>query len=185
MGSVNYTTTDGAYYLSNTNKLLRSYDGLIGGKTGYDDDAGWCLVEVARRAGSTMISVTLDGIAPDDWYDDNRVLLDYAFEQKAAAGGSQAASRDRVSFLDPDAAVISRASDGGATFYGPQPVVLADADDSGLADLQVQTDVVAAGPPMGGRTFWLATAATAVVLCTRGVGVFLDRRRYVRFPPES
>ncbi len=185
MGSDNYTTTDGAYYLSNTNKLLRSYDGLIGGKTGYDDDAGWCLVEVARRDGSTMISVTLDGIAPDDWYDDNRVLLNYAFEQKAAAGDSQTASRDRVSFLDPDAAVISRASDGGAAFYAPQPVVPANVANSGRAELQVQSGVRAPGPPMGGRTFWLATAATAVVLGTRGVGVFLDRRRYAPHPPAE
>ena len=185
MGSVNYTTANGAYYLSNTNKLLRNYDGLIGGKTGYDDDSGWCLVEVARRGGSTMISVTLDGIAPDDWYDDNRVLLNYAFEQKAAAEGRQTASGDRVSFLDPDAAVISRGSDGGAAFYAPQPVVLADAANSGLAELQARSNVGGSGPPMGGRTFWLATAATAVVLGTRGLGVFLDRRRYVPHPPAE
>ncbi|MDQ4099826.1 MAG: serine hydrolase [Chloroflexota bacterium] len=185
MGSLNYTTANGAYYLSNTNKLLRSYDGLIGGKTGYDDDSGWCLVEVARRDGSTMISVTLDGIAPDDWYDDNRVLLNYAFEQKAAAEGPQTASGDRVSFLDPDAAAISRASDGGAAFYAPQPVVLADAANRGLAELQARSNVGGSGPPMGGRTFWLATAVTAVVLGTRGLGVFLDRRRYVPHPPAE
>ena len=63
--------------------MLRTYDGIVGGKTGYDDDAGWCLINVAQRNGSRVIAVTLNGVAPDDWYDDNRVLLDYALDQQA------------------------------------------------------------------------------------------------------
>ena len=82
-GTQSYTTENG-YSFTNTNKLLSSSSFVVGGKTGYDDDAGYCLIEVAQRDGSTMISITLDGIAPDDWYDDNRVLLEYAFDQKAA-----------------------------------------------------------------------------------------------------
>jgi D-alanyl-D-alanine carboxypeptidase len=114
IGTSDYTTSDGYYYLTNTNKLLNSYSGLIGGKTGYDDDAGYCLIEVASRDGSTMISVTLDGEAPDIWYQDNAILLDYAFEAKAArvAAGKQI-SGDRVSYRDPDAAIILAQSKGG------------------------------------------------------------------------
>jgi D-alanyl-D-alanine carboxypeptidase len=114
IGAYDYTTSDGYYYVTNTNKLLNSYGGLIGGKTGYDDDAGYCLVEVATRDGSTMISVTLDGEAPDIWYQDNAALLDYAFEAKAErlASGKQI-SGAVVSYRDPDAAQILAQSRGG------------------------------------------------------------------------
>ncbi len=106
----NYTTANG-YSFGNTNKLLNTYGDLIGGKTGYDDDAGYCLIEVAQRDGNTMISVTLDGVAPDDWYDDNRVLLDYAFDQKAARGGQ--IEGEVAAYNNPDVALLSSASSAG------------------------------------------------------------------------
>jgi D-alanyl-D-alanine carboxypeptidase (penicillin-binding protein 5/6) len=111
-----YTTGEG-FKIRNNNRLLTELDfpGLIGGKTGYDWDSGWCLIEVAERNGNTMISVTLDGYHENnDWYDDNRVLLNYAFEQKEQREASgQAPMGDKVSFLDPDAAVISRTASAG------------------------------------------------------------------------
>lgn len=104
------------YVVSNTNRLLGSFDGLIGGKTGYDDDAGYCLIEVARRDGSTMISVTLDGVAPDVWYQDNAILLDYAFEQKAARVASgQVIAGEVVAYRDPDAALVAQMATPGAS----------------------------------------------------------------------
>jgi D-alanyl-D-alanine carboxypeptidase (penicillin-binding protein 5/6) len=122
IGTYDYTTSDGYYYVTNTNKLLNNYAGLIGGKTGYDDDAGYCLIEVANRDGSTMISVTLDGEAPDIWYQDNATLLDYAFETKAErlASGKQITG-DVVSYRDPDAAQILAQSRGGNSI-GSAPV---------------------------------------------------------------
>src|SRR5262249_55211345 len=42
--TLNYETADGSYVFTNNNRMLRTYDGIIGGKTGYDDDAGWCLI---------------------------------------------------------------------------------------------------------------------------------------------
>ncbi|MDP9366307.1 MAG: D-alanyl-D-alanine carboxypeptidase, partial [Chloroflexota bacterium] len=101
-----YVLPDGRELINN-NRLLQRYDSLVGGKTGYDNDAGWCLIEVAERDGMRMISVTLDGIAPDDWYDDNQVLLEYAFEQKAARAADAPIAGERVGYLDPDAAVIA------------------------------------------------------------------------------
>jgi len=115
-----YSAADGAYVVTNTNKLLNlGYPGLIGGKTGYDDDAGYCLIEVARRNGNTMISVTLDGVAPDDWYDDNRVLLDYAFEQKESRlSANRPITGEVVVFRDPDAARIIAQATPGASVGG-------------------------------------------------------------------
>lgn len=63
-------------YLSNHNKLLSSYSGMIGVKTGYTEAAGRCLVTAARRGDMTLVAVTLND--RDDW-DDHRRMLDYGF----------------------------------------------------------------------------------------------------------
>jgi serine-type D-Ala-D-Ala carboxypeptidase (penicillin-binding protein 5/6) len=111
-----YETADGSYEFKNNNRMLRTYEGIIGGKTGYDDDAGWCLVNVAERDGSRMIAVTMNGVAPDDWYDDNRVLLDYGFEQKALRAESAApGGAEFVRYRDPDAALILAMASAGGT----------------------------------------------------------------------
>ena len=65
----------------NHNRLLQMYDGCIGGKTGYTDTAGRCLVSAAKRDGMTLIAVTLGD--PDDW-DDHMRLYDYGFDNYAA-----------------------------------------------------------------------------------------------------
>ncbi len=68
--------TEGVRLLINHNKLLRSYDGATGIKTGFTKKSGRCLVSAAERDGLTFIAVTLN--APDDW-NDHRCMLDYGF----------------------------------------------------------------------------------------------------------
>ena len=67
---------EGERLLINHNKLLRSYDGIIGVKTGYTKKSGRCLVSAAEKDGMRLICVTLS--APDDW-NDHQSLLDYGF----------------------------------------------------------------------------------------------------------
>lgn len=62
--------------LTNHNKLLSTYDGVNGVKTGFTKAAGRCLVSSAQRDGIELIVVTLN--APDDW-NDHAELLDYGF----------------------------------------------------------------------------------------------------------
>lgn len=62
---------------SNHNRMLRSYEGAIGIKTGFTKKSGRCLVCAAERDGAVFVSVTLS--AGDDW-NDHRKMLDYAFE---------------------------------------------------------------------------------------------------------
>lgn len=62
--------------LVNHNRLLKSYDGLIGVKTGFTKKAGRCLVTAAKRDGKFVIVVTLND--PDDWRD-HTALLDAGF----------------------------------------------------------------------------------------------------------
>lgn len=62
--------------LTNHNKLLKIYDGVIGIKTGFTKKSGRCLVSAAERDGITLICVTLNDA--DDW-NDHKKLLDYGF----------------------------------------------------------------------------------------------------------
>ena len=63
--------------LENKNKLLTTYEGATGGKTGYTGKAGRCLVFSARRDGLELIGAVLN--CPT-WFDTATQLLDYGFE---------------------------------------------------------------------------------------------------------
>lgn len=67
--------------LYNSNKLLQMYDGVIGVKTGFTDEAGRCLVSACERNGVTLICVTLHD--PNDWQD-HMQLYDFGFPQLQA-----------------------------------------------------------------------------------------------------
>ncbi|MBQ2686270.1 MAG: D-alanyl-D-alanine carboxypeptidase [Clostridia bacterium] len=62
--------------IANHNRLLASYKGCIGVKTGFTKKDGRCLVSAAERDGKRLVAVTLS--APDDWNDHKR-LLDFGF----------------------------------------------------------------------------------------------------------
>ena len=74
-GTKNYTTPGGVY-MSNHNRLLRSYPGATGVKTGFTKATGRCLVSSAEREGMELVAVTLN--APNDWTD-HAAMLDYGF----------------------------------------------------------------------------------------------------------
>ena len=69
---------------SNHNALLSSYEGVITGKTGFTNKAGYCYVGAAKRGEKTMIIALLGaGGYPHKSYKwkDAKQLLDYGFEQ--------------------------------------------------------------------------------------------------------
>jgi serine-type D-Ala-D-Ala carboxypeptidase (penicillin-binding protein 5/6) len=63
-------------HFEHTNKLLGSYPWVLGGKTGFTDGAGRCLVVSARRGGRTLVAVALGS---PDAFPDVRALLEYGF----------------------------------------------------------------------------------------------------------
>lgn len=67
--------------LNNKNKLLTTYDGATGIKTGYTKKAGRCLVFGAEREGMHIIGVVLN--CPD-WFNEAARLMDAAFERYEA-----------------------------------------------------------------------------------------------------
>jgi len=74
---------DGASLLVNTNKLIRSYPGATGLKTGSTDAAGYCLSATAERDGMELIAVVLKNRTSDERSADARALLDYGFANYA------------------------------------------------------------------------------------------------------
>lgn len=67
------------FVLTNTNKLIKQYDGTIGVKTGYTEDAGYCLSSAAERNGTRMIAVVLDCETSDIRFKEASRLMDYGF----------------------------------------------------------------------------------------------------------
>lgn len=65
--------------ITNTNKLIRQYQGMDGGKTGYTSEAGFCLASTAKRNTLRVISVVIGAKNPTERSEDTRKLLDYAF----------------------------------------------------------------------------------------------------------
>lgn len=167
LGTTEYTASNGLV-VSNTNRLLKENDSIIGGKTGFDLDAGYCLLNIAGQGEERMVAVTLDGIAPGDWYDDNRLLLEYGFYQKQRLLSSgQSFSGDTAAFTDPAAVQIARGvvSEGAISGSSAQPSqgqVRTEEDptlgQSARASERVVPD----------RNVWIAIVAASGLIALRG-----------------
>ncbi len=73
------TIRNGAFGLSNTNRLVRFYDGANGMKTGFTDKAKYCLSGTAKRNGMQLIAVVLGAETSNERFAVTKSLLDYGF----------------------------------------------------------------------------------------------------------
>lgn len=70
----------GETQLVNTNKLIRYYDGILGGKTGTTDGAGCCLTVCAQRGEMRLVAVELGCEDDEERFSAAEELLDYGFD---------------------------------------------------------------------------------------------------------
>jgi D-alanyl-D-alanine carboxypeptidase (penicillin-binding protein 5/6) len=88
------------YQVENDNQLLYKYQGALGGKTGYTDDAGQTFVGAANHNGRRLMVVLMHGtrqpIAP---WEQAAHLLDYGF---STAAGTQIGS-----LIEPDPSLVA------------------------------------------------------------------------------
>ena len=77
------TLRNGTFGLSNTNKLIRFYDGATGLKTGFTQEAGYCISATAERDGMELIAVIMKGNTSDSRNADAKTLLNYGFSTYA------------------------------------------------------------------------------------------------------
>lgn len=73
----------GAFGLSNTNKLIRFYDGATGLKTGFTSGAGYCLSASAAREGMELIAVVMGAESSKERFNTCKTMLDHGFANYA------------------------------------------------------------------------------------------------------
>ncbi|MBQ7407318.1 MAG: D-alanyl-D-alanine carboxypeptidase [Clostridia bacterium] len=70
---------DGAFILTNTNRLVRFYKGCTGLKTGSTEKAGYCVSVTAERDGLSLICVVMGADSRDERNAIATSLMDYGF----------------------------------------------------------------------------------------------------------
>lgn len=73
------TLRDGKTQIVNTNKLLKTYNGITGLKTGTTNDAGCCMSASATRGDMSLVAVVLGCNSGKERFSDAAALLDYGF----------------------------------------------------------------------------------------------------------
>lgn len=65
--------------LVNTNRLIRYYPGCDSGKTGFTDEAGYCLSASAKKNNMRLVSVVIGAKSSSDRFENSTTLLNYGF----------------------------------------------------------------------------------------------------------
>jgi len=73
------TIRNGEFGLTNTNRLIRFYNGATGLKTGSTSKAGFCISATAKRDGMHLIAVIMGSSTRDERNNAAKTLLDYGF----------------------------------------------------------------------------------------------------------
>lgn len=71
--------TDNSFWLVNTNKLVRYYQGVDGLKTGYTSTAGYCITTTAKRNNMRLITVVMGEPSSSIRNSETTAMLDYGF----------------------------------------------------------------------------------------------------------
>lgn len=101
------TLRDGAFQLSNTNKLIFYYEGATGLKTGFTDNALYCLSATAERNGMELIAAVMHAPTSNDRFESAKTLLSYGFANWALvpvypdALSPVAVTRGRADYVQP------------------------------------------------------------------------------------
>ena len=70
---------NGEFGLTNTNRLVRFYEGTTGLKTGFTSSAQYCMSATAERDGMELIAVVMKSPSTNQRFEDAKALLDYGF----------------------------------------------------------------------------------------------------------
>ena len=132
---------NGETQLVNTNKLIRSYQGITGLKTGTTGQAGSCISATAEREGMELIAVVLGAESTDLRFQDAKALLDYGF-----AGWKTVTPE--TPFLQP-AAVEGGMAQTVEVAAGEMPSLLLQAGEEAQVETVVQLEPVKAPVEQG------------------------------------
>ena len=132
------TVRNGEFGLSNTNKMVRFYDGCTGLKTGYTSGAGFCLSASAERDGLGLIAVVLGCETSQERFAACKSMLDYGFANFALV----APDAPEDAFVP----VTLGAADAVAAVPGEQTALLIDKSQRDQVTVSVELEPSVAAP---------------------------------------
>ena len=138
------TLRDGEFGLSNTNKLIRYYEGATGLKTGSTDSALYCLSATAERDGMELIAVILKSPTSDKRFEGAKALLNYGF---AAYGLAEVAPEEP---LAPIPVRLGTAAAVPVELAGEDSLLVAR-DKMGALEVRTELEAELAAPVEEGR----------------------------------
>ena len=144
------TLRGGESGLSNTNKLIRFYEGATGLKTGSTNAAQYCLSATAERNGMELIAVILKSPTSPQRFESAKVLLNYGFAAYTLVTADPPEPLREIPVTLGDAPAVAPRLEGENTFLTTK---------SKAAGIEVQVELeeelaapVEAGQPVGRMT---------------------------------
>lgn len=140
----------GAKRYESSNKLLGTYEGACGVKTGWTNKAGYCLVASAVRDGIGLVAVVLGTDSEDERFDEARVLLDWGYDHYRP---TEVATAETTAALVPVTDYLDRAVPAVVGESVTVPVFDLDGEVSARADVVHEVEApVSAGQRLGTLT---------------------------------
>lgn len=150
MQRVEVTTGSRPVTFETSNKLLGTYEGATGVKTGWTDDAGYCLVASAERGGISFVAVVLGASSEDDRFVQAEQLLDWGFTHYRE---TQVASAETTAALVPVTDWLDRTVTAVVAEDAAVPVFDLDGEVVSRVDMLPEVDApVVAGQRLGTLT---------------------------------
>lgn len=154
------TIRGGEFGLSNTNKLVYYYEGCTGLKTGFTDEAMYCLSATAEREGVEYIAVIMHADSIDSRNSDAKALLNYGF------ANYRLVSLRSAEVLPPVRVSFGSADSVQPVYDGPEAMLVAR---SGLGEISYELrlpDKISAPVEKGRQIGTLVVSAGEKQLCT-------------------
>jgi D-alanyl-D-alanine carboxypeptidase (penicillin-binding protein 5/6) len=147
------TIRDGTFGLSNTNKLVRFYSGTTGLKTGYTQNAGYCMAASAERDGMELIAVVMHCQTSTDRFESAKALLEYGFANYTLA--------DPLGDTElPEVSVILGADSTVSAVLEDDSAVLLEKSAASTLTRQVELTEEVTAPVAQGQTLGTVTLKT-------------------------
>ena len=108
------TVRNGEFGLSNTNKLIRFYNGATGLQTGFTSGAGYCLSASAQRDGMALIAVVMGCETSQKRTQACKSMLDYGFANFAVISAQMPEDASVPVKLGTAPSVEARLGEGGS-----------------------------------------------------------------------
>ena len=143
------TVRNGTFGLSNTNKLIRFYQGATGLKTGFTSGAGYCLSATAQRDGMELIAVVMGAESSQVRNAACKQLLDYGFANYAVVSPELTETPEVPVRLGKQESVAVRLGESGG-------LLIDKAQKSGVST-EVALEEFAAAPVSQGQRLGMLT----------------------------